>query len=110
MNWEQFLPRELMNKAYSLYQQFGIREYAWTYEDLLTICSIIEERKLIIHGGDVYSNTNGTVQLTYDNWWYEGDSSHDSILHTLEYIRHYIERNGVDFLFVLVLSNNELSK
>ncbi|MDO4774450.1 MAG: Imm40 family immunity protein [Aerococcaceae bacterium] len=107
MSWEQILPRKLFEKSHYLYEQFGVSEYAWTYEDILSICLIIQQENLIILGGDVYAYANGTIQSTYDSWCYEGESSQDSVVKTIEYMNRYVERNGENFLFVLVVRNQK---
>ena len=85
---------------------------AWKLNDLPSVMSCIAENGWIVLGGDVLT-CNG--KYTHDNWYYDPDTSlniadnvRNSISKCLDYTTEYVNRNGSDFLFVLVLSNKFL--
>ncbi len=77
------------------------------------VLDIALQNQWIVLGGDVL---NKDLQYTYDNWYYDPDmhlslsnNVANSIQKCNQYISKYIERNGNDFLYVLVISNSYLS-
>lgn len=103
MRWEHTLPKMLYTHAHYLNDLIGADEYAWSYQTILHLCNTIQAYDLVILGGDVYEKKTHTIAPTYDSWCYEGDSPQESVRCTLDYIQHYIQRNGSHYLFTLVV-------
>ena len=88
-------------------------QIVWTASGLFLLMDQIKENKWIILGGDVLTCTGN---YTCDSWYYNPDSYlslsqniYKSITVCRDYITEYIKRNGIDFLFSIVLSNSFLS-
>lgn len=96
-------PSELLQKSY----QTVCGELAWQASDVSYLLEYASKENLVILGGDVV-----TLQgvYTYDNWYYEvanlqsaETAVHESIATARKYVNDYVQRNGNEFLFVLVM-------
>lgn len=95
------------NKGSSL-AELGVASYAYTYQDMLAHIDWIGSKKFIILGGDVYVEGDRGLELTYDGWYYSpknNDSdSFQSISVAKDYINQYVDSNGENFYFAIVVS------
>ena len=95
------------NKGSSL-AELGVASYAYTYQDMLAYIDWIESKKLVILGGDVYSRQGDMFDITYDSWYYspknKDNDSLESISVAKDYISKYIDINGGNFYFTIVIS------
>ncbi len=95
------------NKGSSL-AELGVASYAYTYQDMLAYIDWIGSKKFIILGGDVYVEGDRGLELTYDGWYYSpknNDSdSFQSISVAKDYINQYVDSNGENFYFAIVVS------
>lgn len=87
----------------------GSGELAWTKQQVFDLLEIMTERKWIILGGDVL---NKWKEYTYDSWHYESNyripleaNVKESINSCRRYVTEYSNKNGDDYLFVLVISD-----
>ena len=96
-------PPELLQKSY----QTVCGELAWRVSDVPCLLEHAARENLVILGGDVV-----TLQgvYTYDNWYYEVSNLqsvktavHGSIATARKYVHDYVQKNGNEFLFVLVM-------
>ncbi len=96
-------PPELLQKSY----RTACGELAWWASDVPCLLEYAAKENLVILGGDVV-----TLQgvYTYDNWYYEvtnlqsvKTAIHGSIATAGKYVNDYVQRNGNEFLFVLVV-------
>lgn len=96
-------PQELLQKSY----RTVCGEIAWHASDVPSLFEYASKESRVILGGDVV-----TLQgvYTYDNWYYEVTNEQsvsaavrESIITAEKYINSYIQRNGNQFLFVLVM-------
>lgn len=83
-------------------------EIAWKAENIPNIVEIARKYNRIILGGDVLTVSG---EYTYDNWFYNRDGNvskqtnvEQSIDKCLQYIGNYLQRNGSEFLFVMVFA------
>ncbi len=99
------IPKELLENGYDL-DMLGISEIAWKKKEILLIIQLLQENKIPILGGDVYSIKGGKVILTYDNWFTINDNSVNFISNSFDnailYITNYEKRNGNNFIYSLV--------
>lgn len=86
---------------------------AWRVSDLPVVMQSVIAKQWIVLGGDIL-----TVQGndTHDSWFYDpipsislSENIHKSIVVTMDYVIKYINTNGTDFLFSLVLSDAFIS-
>ena len=95
------------NKGSSL-AELGVESYAYTYQDMLAYIDWIESKKFVILGGDVYSRQGDMFDITYDSWYYspknKDNDSLESISVAKDYISKYIDSNGGNFYFTVVIS------
>ena len=95
------------NKGSSL-AELDVASYAYTYQDMLAYIDWIGSKKFIILGGDVYVEGDRGLELTYDGWYYSpknNDSdSFQSISVAKDYINQYVDSNGENFYFAIVVS------
>ncbi|MFC0821253.1 Imm40 family immunity protein [Moraxella marmotae] len=61
-------------------------------DELLNLCS---DLGLVILGGDMYRKTDKEFLPTYDNWYYDGDDMHQSIIEARQYIGDFREKDGI---------------
>ncbi len=96
-------PPELLQKSY----QTVSGELAWRVSDVPCLLEHAARENLVILGGDVV-----TLQgvYAYDNWYYEVSNLqsvktavHGSIATARKYVHDYVQKNGNEFLFVLVM-------
>ena len=99
------IPKELLEKGYDL-DVLGISEIAWKRKEIFLIIQLLQENKIPVLGGDVYSIKGGKIMLTYDSWFTNNDNGFDFISKSLDnailYIANYENRNGNDFIYSLV--------
>jgi hypothetical protein len=108
---KQLLPADLLERGVSL-DYMGIDEFAWNWQDILIVIDYFLNNHVFLSGGDVYSAVNGTLRPTGDNW-YINKSSYLSTSNDLEksrnvsidFINKYVEKNGENFLFSVVVDN-----
>lgn len=88
-------------------------ELAWTSKQIPSIMELTLENDWIILGGDVLTSAQ---RYAYDNWYYEPNEEKSlefnvraSILECSQYVSIYVDKNGDDFLFVIVISNTYVS-
>ena len=95
------------NRGDSL-EEFGVRNYAYTFKDVLAYIDWIESKKFVILGGDVYSRQGDMFELTYDSWYYspknKDNDSLKSISMAKNYIKQYTNSNGENFYFAIAVS------
>ena len=95
------------NKGNSL-AELGVASYAYTYQDMLAYIDWIESKKFVILGGDVYSRQGDMFDLTYDSWYYSPKNNDSDLLQSIsvakDYISKYIDSNGENFYFAIVVS------
>ncbi|MBF0780542.1 MULTISPECIES: Imm40 family immunity protein [unclassified Granulicatella] len=115
---KDFLPQELYQKGVSLASLGMDGEYAWLAEDIWEVCEYLERNNRIILGGDVISYDGVNLNSTYDSWHVSReelntlnilDYSKYSVNKAIDYITKYIEKNGLDYLYLLVISDLKLS-
>lgn len=101
----EYLPESLLKVGISL-ESIGISELAWEYETALDVINFLEEKGFHILGGDVYSCKQNTVNSTCDSWYYEETSCNDftenSKNKAIEYIIHYNNLNGNDYIYSII--------
>lgn len=95
------------NRGQSL-AELGVSSYAYTYQDMLVYIDWIESKKFVILGGDVYSRQGDMFDLTYDSWYYSPKNNDSDLLQSIfvarDYISKYIDSNGENFYFAIVVS------
>lgn len=95
------------NRGQSL-AELGVASYAYTYQDMLAYIDWIESKKFVILGGDVYSRQGDMFDLTYDSWYYSPKNNDSDLLQSIsvakDYISKYIDSNGENFYFAIVVS------
>ena len=103
------IPPRLLDSHKSL-ESIGFTGYAWCSKEVITVLDILLNNRVPILGGDVISNVGGTLKSTFDSWSINPDdfSSLEDFLivshqKTKEYINAYIQRNGDDFIFSIVI-------
>ena len=81
-------------------------ETAWKVESVSAIVEIARKYNRIILGGDILTVAG---KYTYDNWYYTQDDRvckranvEQSIDKCLQYVNNYMQRNGNQFLIVIV--------
>ncbi|WP_314576029.1 Imm40 family immunity protein [Enterococcus gilvus] len=105
--WQNILPTELINHAYDLENYLGLFELAWSKEDLMIILQILEKKRYLLLGGDVYKFVGNTIESTYDSWYFEGKDSFESVDTAQKYISNYLNRNNDGkYLFSLIINND----
>lgn len=99
------IPKELLGKGYDL-DVLGISEIAWKRKEIFLIIQLLQENKIPVLGGDVYSIKGEKIMLTYDSWFTNNDNGLDFISKSLDnailYIANYENRNGNNFIYSLV--------
>mgnify|MGYP000915709157 FL=1 len=89
-------------------KEFGVTNYAYTFKDVLAYIDWIESKKFVILGGDVYSRQGDMFDLTYDSWYYSPKNNDSDLLQSIsvakDYISKYIDSNGENFYFAIVVS------
>lgn len=106
-NLESFLPEEFINHAYSL-KHLGFNEYAWDQNYILKVIHYLWEKKIIILGGDVYTRSNGVLEMAYANWYFNvdlADTMEHNVNHSVEtamkYINNYSDKNNSYYSLVI---------
>ncbi|GHU56743.1 hypothetical protein FACS1894132_14390 [Clostridia bacterium] len=51
---EKYLPERWFYRNVSLYEKYGLTNYAWNKFDIIDVIKILYERQAIILGGDLY--------------------------------------------------------
>ena len=110
------LPDELQRTAYPL-EEFGVYEYAWSYEEVKKVIIYLAHHTYAILGGDVWRKEGTSFISTYDGWylnynpqisWEEYiEKSKDKALIDIDF---YHNRNGEDYYYVPVASLTKVGK
>jgi len=79
----------------------GLREAALPLSEASNALTLFEQQHWRVLGGDVYMQTDsGELEPTYENWFYEGNSSADSLSAARDFIDSLTDRS-VYVVFVL---------
>lgn len=99
----------ILNKGINL-SEIGVNNYAYSWEYVHEVLEELEKLKVIILGGDVYSENNDRLILTFDNWYYnlldEASDSVHSIDKAKAYITNYLSKNGNNYYFSFILKRS----
>lgn len=103
------IPQSIMKEGKFL-KEFGILEYAWTFNSIKEIICILNEKKIPILGGDVYKICNGKIYQTYDSWYINRSNEKffysKSYERTISYILDYEKRNEGCFIYSIVFKKD----
>ncbi len=95
---------DLSIKAIPL-NELGIFEYAWEYNDLLSVLELLRKDKITLLGGDVYRLSGKKIFITYDSWYYSSkDKSNyeDSYNKALEFINIF-EAKKEKYIYSIII-------
>lgn len=84
----------LVEKGVSLHE-IGVNDFSLRREDALLLCALLEKASLPILGGDVYHLNQGTIEITYDNWFFsqhEGEKYENYKKRTVVESKVFIEK------------------
>lgn len=101
-------PEGLIDSAYLL-DSIGSAEIAWKYDAAIQAIYVYANEQYTILGGDVYEMSNNNIYPTSDNWYYNSGQQNSiyevnrSKDKSLAYIHNYHERNGDNYLYVIVV-------
>ncbi|RHH66514.1 MULTISPECIES: Imm40 family immunity protein [Vagococcus] len=95
------IPQEIQKKGISL-QKFGTNDIGWTYLNALEVIDYLKNNYHTILGGDVYKKNGNGYTLTYDNWYINESDFDKSIQISKNYIDHYHEQNGEEFIYTII--------
>lgn len=99
------LPDNLCKKGVFL-DFLGIWEYAWKYQDVMSVIEYVAKNEMVILGGDVYKLTKESVEILDDSWYLIPTphvTSKESIKRAKKYIGDYYARNGEQYIYSLVI-------
>lgn len=72
----------------------GINEKALPISETNTILDIYLSNHFLVLGGDIYvKKINGSFELFYADWFYEGDNIEDSITKAKKYLRQFSRKD-----------------
>lgn len=94
------IPQEIQKKGISL-QKIGTNDIGWTYLNALEVLEYLKNNYHTILGGDIYKKNENGYTLTYDNWYINESDCDKSIQISKNYIDHYHERNGEEFIYTI---------
>jgi hypothetical protein len=98
------LDEEILKKAIDL-DSIGVHEYAWPYDVIMKIIEVATNNSMLILGGDILVMESGNPIHTGDNWSYNEKDISGSKDRAIEYLKNYVNRNGDNFLVVLVVDS-----
>jgi hypothetical protein len=111
------LPDELKSVAKYLWETLGVKEYGWSYPEIIQVLKILSENEYVILGGDVITTKADRLKHTYDSWYYNVDPTlkkdtniNASLNKAVEYIQWYQQKLGEGFLYVPVYRPYHRSK
>ncbi|MFA6260973.1 MAG: Imm40 family immunity protein [Bacteroidia bacterium] len=81
----------------------GVNEYAWPSDLVIQLIKLTAKNNLLILGGDVLVMKKGIPSYTGDSWTYQENDVVEGENKSLDYIKRYIDINGPDFLFAIVV-------
>lgn len=108
-------PQELINTAIDL-RVFEIEEIAWEYEDAIKVAHYYAQNNYAILGGDVYGKERDQFIITYDNWYLNQNGLpweeyvEASRKRTITYIDNYHNRNGDEYCYAFVATNQPIRR
>lgn len=79
----------------------GIKEGVLPISEVDNFLSILGKSKFIILGGDIYKKTPVNFEHTYENWFYNGQDSEESIIIAKEYLSRFLEDENLFISFIL---------
>lgn len=90
---------DFIKHGYSL-ASVGVNEYAYDFATSLKILEFVKSRNWIVLGGDVYLKNHGSIDATFDNWYYNPVGkldSENSISKAIDYLTKYnsIRKNAI---------------
>ena len=104
----QVLPDELLKQGILLEKSVGVKEIAWGYPAIIKVIAVIKKNNLIILGGDVYTQSNGVLEMAYANWYFNvdlADTMEHNVNHSVEtamkYINNYSDKNNSYYSLVI---------
>lgn len=71
----------------------GIKEGVLPISEVENFLILLNQSKFIILGGDVYKKTPANFEYTYENWFYNGQDSKESIIIAREYLSRFLDKN-----------------
>lgn len=77
--------------------QSGVKNWALACEDALVALNQLATLGVAVLGGDVYHEQDGTLELSYDNWYCDsvlGENEEDFVVRSIERARSYIKNYG----------------
>ncbi|EAE1292737.1 hypothetical protein EP33_04425 [Listeria monocytogenes] len=103
---QKIIPKSTWSKKINLEDSVGVNEVAWHYSDVVQVINILTRNGYIILGGDVYQLLNNSIEVTYDNWYFNAEDNEEGIRLSEEkikdYIESYYERFGENFIYYIV--------
>ncbi|MDT0017164.1 Imm40 family immunity protein [Listeria swaminathanii] len=103
---QKIIPKSTWSKRIDLEDSLGVNEVAWYYSDVAQVINILTRNGYIILGGDVYQLLNNSIEVTYDNWYFNAEDNEEGIRlseeKTKDYIESYYERFGENFIYSIV--------
>lgn len=100
---KDILNDEFIKKSINL-EKLGIKNFAWTYNDIIQLFNYLEEKEIFLLGGDVYKYSDNCVNLTYDSWFCNyGCSYTESLNIARKYVSNYYNSNGNNYIYSLVI-------
>lgn len=101
-------PNDLIISAKSL-EHLGLSELAWSWEEAIRTVEFLCKNNYSILGGDVYLMAEGSLDSTYDSWYFNRNEAKsnqqlikESSERAIKYINEYHEMNGDDYYYSLV--------
>lgn len=104
MDFEKYIPDNLIQEGIDLKEIVGGEVLAWNYENIMKIIDILGKKKIVILGGDIIDKN---LNYNYDNWYYNGGESKESIEKAKNYVENYHKNIGNDYYYILVINDNE---
>lgn len=109
------LPQGFPSQLTALAREKLCGELAWQYPTILEIVAALAARENAILGGDVMHDVEGWgLDYCYDNWSLDwkgegawGGYVAESVAVAARYIEAYVRRNGGDYWFVPVFTDEE---
>lgn len=103
---QKIIPKSTWSKRIDLEDSLGVNEVAWHYSDVAQVINILTRNGYIILGGDVYQLLNNSIEVTYDNWYFNAEDNEEGIRlseeKTKDYIESYYKRFGENFIYSIV--------
>lgn len=84
-------------------QDLGSNNHAWPLSDIIKISAIARQHNLIVLGGDVFYLKGNNIDFTYDSWYYDGDSSEESVQKMIDYLELFQNDSGENLLFSVII-------